>query len=313
LLCSPNDQDIEARRIAVVEALQLLDTDPEPAFDALSRVANQICGTPIAVLTLIDKERLFFKSRVGLEVKEVPREGTFCALNVAQASLFQIPDALRDPRFSAHPLVNGADGFRFYAGQPLSVGGSRIGAFCVIDKVPRQLSVAQQKALIDLALVAQTLLTQRLAQTAAPPSAPKPVAGQSQGPSTARRKKVVYVEDNRLNAMLLEQLFTSIADTDLIHCPSLNDLYRVLQMNVPDLLLLDINLPGASGLDILTWLKSNKATACLKVIMVSADATQEAINASRELGADDFWTKPLDLAKVLASLESLGHTRESTA
>lgn len=301
-----NPEDKELERLAVLRGLQIMDTAPEPALDAITRLASTICDTPIALISLLDEKRQWFKSVQGLKVRETPREHAFCAHAIEQASMLQVADASLDSRFSSNPLVTGEPYIRFYAGQPISVNGHRMGTLCVIDRTQRTLSLAQQRSLIDLALIAQTLIQRRapvLENTVSAPQGVEPVRRTAPMPSA---RKVLYVEDNRLNALLLEQLCSSVENVDLRICPSLDEMYRQLQIMVPDLILLDINLPGTSGLEILGWLKRTAATSKIRVIMVSADASAEAIRAAQTLGAEDFWTKPLNLANVLKVLDSIG-------
>jgi len=158
----------EPERLAELRALRILDTEAEEAFDSLTRLAAFICGTPIALVTLIDAKRQWFKSRVGLEMTETPRDISFCGHAILHPDqLFVIPDASNDVRFRDNPLVTDDPGIRFYAGMPLKMQtGSAIGTLCVIDRVPRDLSDAQREALATLsrAVVAQLDLRRRLSR-----------------------------------------------------------------------------------------------------------------------------------------------------
>ena len=142
----------ESSRLAALLAFELLDTPAEAMFDNITALAAQICGTPIALISLIDAERQWFKSRVGLDAPETPREMAFCAHAINGETLFEVDNTLLDPRFCANPLVTGAPDIRFYAGMPLSDGqGHNLGTLCVIDRQPRHLSDAQRQALHLLA------------------------------------------------------------------------------------------------------------------------------------------------------------------
>ena len=134
-------------------ALSVLDTLPEPIYDDIVRLAAQICGTPIGLVSLIDSDRQWFKARVGLEATETRRELAFCGHAIASAEpLFVVEDATLDPRFSANPLVTGAPHIRFYAGAPILLpGGEAVGTVCVIDTMPRVLDAAQLCSLAALA------------------------------------------------------------------------------------------------------------------------------------------------------------------
>jgi CheY-like chemotaxis protein len=291
-------------RASLLAAMQIMDTPQETVFDALTRLACSTCATPIAGISLLDNERVWLKSAQGLDFRQAPIEQSFSLQALGNAALFQINDTHQSSRFANNPLVTQAPFARFYAGQPLTVRGVRIGTLCVLDRVPRQLGLEQQRALIDLGAIAQHLFAQRLEANVADPNK-KTAPGFNSPAGGQKQKNVVYVEDNRLNALLLEQLFEPLGNTKLTICATVSELYQVLQVNVPDLLLLDINLPGSSGLDILAWLKRTPATAQIRVIMVSADATGEAVGTAQSLGAEDFWTKPLNLAKVLAVLDTI--------
>lgn len=138
----------ELRRLAALQECRILDTAPEEAFDSITQLARQICQTPIALVNLMDSERLWVKSKIGTEVSEIPRKIAFCSHAILQGDLFIIPDALVDERFSDNPLVTSKPGFRFYAGVPLiTLEGYALGTLCLLDYVPRQLNSEQIYAL----------------------------------------------------------------------------------------------------------------------------------------------------------------------
>ena len=141
----------EAERLELLHALQLLDTEPEPIFDRLTRLLAHSLQTPIALFTLIDADRQWFKSRVGLELSETPRDQAFCAHAILSTEPMVVSDAFQDPRFASNPLVLGAPHIRFYAGVPIrSASGLPLGALCAIDTRPRVLSAEQLQVLQDL-------------------------------------------------------------------------------------------------------------------------------------------------------------------
>lgn len=155
----------EATRLRALDAYDILDSLPEQSYDDIVTLASQICGVPIALISLIDSERQWFKARVGLETAQTPRELAFCAhalLNPAE--IMEVPDATLDPRFAANPLVTGEPGIRFYAGAPLvTPSGSALGTLCIIDRMPRRLTHAMAKALQALARQVVRLLELRRA------------------------------------------------------------------------------------------------------------------------------------------------------
>ena len=140
----------EAERLEALKALHLVDTPPEIALDEITTLASQICGVPISLISIIDENRQWFKSKVGLEIQETSRDISFCAHAVYDSKTLIIEDALLDERFQKNPVVTGAPNIRFYAGAPLTLSsGHSIGALCVIDRVPRKLT-AQQIAALEI-------------------------------------------------------------------------------------------------------------------------------------------------------------------
>ncbi len=142
----------EAERLRTLAAYGVLDTPTDARFDDLARLATRLCSTPMAVITLVDDHRQWFKAEIGLGVRETPRSVAFCAHTIESLGLFQVPDARDDIRFIDNPLVTGDPNLRFYAGVPLQVeSGHRLGALAVLDRVPRRLTPEQQADLESLA------------------------------------------------------------------------------------------------------------------------------------------------------------------
>lgn len=156
------DED-ESIRLAALRELAVLDTPPEPVFDAITEMAARVCDVPIALISVVDRDRQWFKANVGLPgVTETPRDVAFCHHAIQQPAMLEVPDAQEDSRFSNNPLVTGQPDIRFYAGAPIEVaGGHRIGTVCVIDRKPRALSPGQRHLLADLANMASQLLADR--------------------------------------------------------------------------------------------------------------------------------------------------------
>lgn len=158
----PDKPADEERRLARLAALAVMDSEPEPLFDHLAALAAQLCGTPVALLGLIDETRQWFKAKVGFGRDETPRELTFCAHTLLGEGLFEVCNAQADARFAGHPDVQAEPGLRFYAGVPIRLDdGSHPGTLCVIDYQPRQLSEAQREALTRLAGAAAEALMMR--------------------------------------------------------------------------------------------------------------------------------------------------------
>ncbi|MDH3315761.1 MAG: diguanylate cyclase, partial [Gammaproteobacteria bacterium] len=153
----------ETARLRVLREFAVLDTPPEPAFDDITALAAHVCKRPIALVSLVDADRQWFKSRRGLDVAETPREVAFCAHAILNpAEVMVVPDAQRDERFADNPLVTSAPHLRFYAGAPLvTTSGEALGTLCVLDREPGELSVAEIDALRTLARHAMAQLESR--------------------------------------------------------------------------------------------------------------------------------------------------------
>lgn len=153
----------EAERLAALNRFHILDTEAEAEFDDFTELAAHICAVPIALISLIDADRQWFKSRVGLDAAQTPRDVAFCSHAILDTGLFEVGDTLDDERFRENPLVTGDPGIRFYAGTPLITDdGQALGTLCVIDTSPRELSLAQKKALAALGRQVVRQLDRRL-------------------------------------------------------------------------------------------------------------------------------------------------------
>lgn len=162
-----SDLHEEARRQQILQSYRLVDTEPEPAFDDIVKMATLICGTPIALVSLVTEDRQWFKARVGMESHQTPRDQSFCAHAIRNPSrIMEVRDASQDPRFMDNPLVLGEPGIRFYAGAPLvSPSGVAMGTVCVIDRVARELTPAMELGLQALARQVGELLALRRANS----------------------------------------------------------------------------------------------------------------------------------------------------
>ncbi len=160
----------ETRRLAALHRYQILDTPAEQAFDDFTFLASKLCGTPIALMSLVDSERQWFKARVGLDATETPREQSFCAHAILGSEVMVVEDATQDVRFADNPLVTGGLGIRFYAGAPLiDQEGNGLGSLCVVDRERRPLTAEQSHSLSTLlkTLARQVILLMQFRRTAA--------------------------------------------------------------------------------------------------------------------------------------------------
>jgi len=141
----------EKARLEALQRYAILDTPPEQEFNDLSRLAALVCGTPIALVSLVDKSRQWFKSKVGMDDRETSRDVAFCSHAILQPDMMVVPDALEDERFRTNPLVTGRPNVRFYAGAPLiTQEGHALGTLCVMDRIPRAITPEQKQALKSL-------------------------------------------------------------------------------------------------------------------------------------------------------------------
>jgi diguanylate cyclase (GGDEF)-like protein len=143
----------ERRRLEALRSYCVLDSGREPGFDGITQLAARICAVPIALISLVDEKRLYFKSAQGLDVLELPAPGaSFCGHAIRQREVFHVRDARRDPRFAEHPIVAGPPNVVFYAGAPLvNDAGYALGTLCVLDHVPRALNAARREMMEILA------------------------------------------------------------------------------------------------------------------------------------------------------------------
>ena len=145
--------DQEEERLRTLERTELLDSAPEELFDRYVRIAAQIADVPISMISLIDRDRQWFKASEGVEERETPRAWAFCDHAIRGDDVMTVEDATQDARFRDNPLVNAEEGVRFYVGVPLKIAGYAIGTLCVLDRRPRELEERQTTALTDLAAI----------------------------------------------------------------------------------------------------------------------------------------------------------------
>ncbi|HEX7900297.1 MAG TPA: sigma 54-interacting transcriptional regulator [Planctomycetota bacterium] len=249
--------DEEARRLDVLRSYEILNTPPEDAFDDIARLANFLCGTPIALVTLIDEKREWFKARVGVDLEEATREG-FCSHTILGRDLLVVPDSLRDPRFADNPYVVGPPGVRFYAGAPLiTPDGPVIGTLCVLDVVPRTWTPELGLALERLARQVQTHLELRRALLHA-------------------RRAEEAIRASALRSMSHEEALIELARSCFEGGP-LEDVVRRIARHVADILSVDrVNV----------WSYCERRRAIRRV--AGYERSGEAASARLEISADDY-------------------------
>jgi GAF domain-containing protein len=138
----------DAARVDALQKYAILDSEPEQAFDDLTLLASYVCKTPMALISLVDEDRQWFKAKVGISATETSRDIAFCSTAIQQTEVFVVPDTLQDERFRTNPLVVSEPNIRFYAGAPLiNEDGYALGTLCVIDRQPRELVADQETAL----------------------------------------------------------------------------------------------------------------------------------------------------------------------
>jgi diguanylate cyclase (GGDEF)-like protein len=158
---TPTNED---ERLADLEDYRIVDTQPEESFDRIARLAGQVTQTPVALISLIDRDRQWFKSSIGIETSETAREMAFCAHAIMGDDVMVVEDATQDTRFADNPLVTAEGGIRFYAGAPLkSPNGHSLGTLCVIDRVPRRMEQRTREMLKDMAAMVVSELELRKA------------------------------------------------------------------------------------------------------------------------------------------------------
>ncbi|HEX8270495.1 MAG TPA: GAF domain-containing protein [Flavobacterium sp.] len=146
---------IEKQRLENLLKYEILDTPPDGYFDEITALAAKIFNVPIAIISLVDNDRIWFKSAYGIEAEEIPRSPGLCSSAILSDELYIVVDARKDPRTMANPLVAGALGLQFYAAAPLkTIDGYNLGTLCIIDKNPRTLDPKEVSMLMQLARIA---------------------------------------------------------------------------------------------------------------------------------------------------------------
>jgi len=206
-------QDEEAR-LKTLRSLNILDTSSEERFDRLTRMAKRMFNVPIALVSLVDENRQWFKSCIGLSVRETPRDISFCGHAILGKEIFIIPDATKDERFTDNPLVTNEPNIRFYAGCPLRfTDGSRLGTLCIIDQKPRSLSDDDLEALKDLASTVEREL------------AAIQLATLDELTDILNRRGFMMISQHSLNLCVRQKIPASLVYLDLDNFKQINDTF----------------------------------------------------------------------------------------
>lgn len=204
----------EVERLHVLRALAILDTQAEERFDRLTRIATRMFNVPISLVTLVDSNRQWFKSCMGLQVKETPRDISFCGHAILGNDAFVINDASKDPRFSDNPMVTGVPHIRFYAGQPIrTTHGFKIGTLCLIDSQPREFPASDVEDLTDLACMVENEL------------AAIELATMDELTDINNRRGFTMLTEKYLNYFTRHHVFASLVFLDLNGFKLINDTY----------------------------------------------------------------------------------------
>lgn len=204
----------EVERLHVLRALAILDTQAEERFDRLTRIATRMFNVPIALVTLVDSNRQWFKSCMGLQIKETPRDISFCGHAILGNEAFVIHDASKDPRFFDNPLVTATPHIRFYAGRPIrTTHGFKIGTLCLIDSKPREFQTKDLEDLNDLASMVEHEL------------AAIELATMDELTDLSNRRGFIMLTEKYLNYFTRHHVYASLAFLDLNGFKFINDTY----------------------------------------------------------------------------------------
>lgn len=298
----------EAERLAALRDYHVLDTAPERAYDDIAGLAALICQCPIALVSLVDERRQWFKARFGLSMAESPRAFAFCAHALRRKDLLIVPDAAADSRFATNPLVTGEPNIRFYAGAPLTTpSGLTLGTLCVLDRVPRALTALEREVLRALArqVMTQLELRRRLLppsrideEDMTQPDSPHDAAATSPapGPMPGAGETVLLVEDEPCVRALAHRLLQGAGYSVL----SAADGPAALQVAAAhpgriDLLLTDVTMPDMLGTELAARLRDTDPG--LRVLFVSGHLDNRVFQGAR--GEEHFLAKPFTISSFL--------------
>ncbi len=295
------NEEAEKARLAVLAEYGILDTPPEKEFDALVRQAAMEFGVPVAAISLVAADRVWFKAQVGLPaVADLPRPLTFCQYGFSSSGVFVVPDARADGRFAALPMVNQEKGFYFYAGAPLRVhSGHSVGTICVLDHLPRQPTESQLQALQVLAERTVELLEQhrsRRIQAASFPPFPE-----DRKPAV-RGERLLVVDDD---AAVREFVCTATRQLGYAVTAAANGVEALSLVEsdpaAVELVLTDINMPEMDGLTLARALAASPKPPRMAAMSGRFDSQIRA--DLRAAGVSALLAKPFTLSELRLALE----------
>lgn len=200
----------EASRLAAIRRYDVLDTPPDGAFERVTRLAARLLGTPIAIVSIVDEDRIWFKSKYGLDIDQIDRVPGLCASAILHDEPWIVDDARNDPRTLANPLVASSFGLQFYAGAPLRThDGFNLGTLCVIDREPREVDGEEKQILIDLAAIVVDELELRLAARKVTDAAAERVLM-----THHRQQQAIQLNDDVVQALAVAKLALDMGEVE---------------------------------------------------------------------------------------------------
>ncbi len=288
----------EEERLRELRKFEVLDTLPEDIFDEITRIAARICGTKIALVSLVDAKRQWFKSRHGLEATETPREVSFCGHAILQDDLFLVEDSSLDPRLSDNPLVVNAPSVKFYAGVPLKTpSGHRIGTLCVIDSQKKSLTEKQAEVLRVLAREVIEILEIRYRLIK---------LRECEKKVTSRFDLSVIIVDDEVELREVLEYTISRVCASVRTFDNAQTALDYLRDNPTDLVLSDMKMPKVDGIEFLRLLRGDQRTSQPRFVFISGgvDLPNDVMDMiSRE--ANGILAKPFTRDTILQKLYEL--------